>query len=195
MNKKILVLAVASVMFGSGAAFAHEDGPMISVNGYGAVDLNITNEADPDSEGQFSVPETEISFETQNLFLAIDASDDSDFSIGQAFFNYQVMDGWTARGGLFDSNLTADEGAATDRGFIEHSLLFDQVDAAGGASLKGVEIAGELGMVTARLAYANDTSIVTGEGKNSVMLLLNTTPNGWTGPGVRSSDPGERCRR
>jgi hypothetical protein len=176
MKKRMIALAVAGAMFGAGSAFAAA--PAISVNGFASVDLTVTDEANENNEGQFSVPETEVSFDTDNLFIAIDGSDDSDYSIGQAFFKYQINDAWKFRGGKFDSNFTADEGAAPDRQFTQHSLLFDQLDSAGGASLTGLEIAGAVGPATVRLAYANDTSVdvPANEGKNSVMLLVNASP-------------------
>jgi hypothetical protein len=180
MKKRMIALAVASAMFGAGSAFAAA--PAISVNGYASVELNVTDELNEENEGQFSVPETEVNFDSDNLFIAIDGSDTDDYFLAQAFFKYQITDGWKLRGGKFDSNFTADEGAAPDRQFTQNSLLFDAVNAVGGASLTGLEVAGVVGPVTARLAYANDTSVIPTpgpggvDGENSVMLLLNAAP-------------------
>lgn len=175
MKKTTIAMAVAGAMFAAGSAFAEG----VTVDGYAAVNWLLTNEADETQEGQFSVPETEVNFDTEHLFVAIAGSDEDDFFIGQAFLKYGITEGWDMKAGLFDSNLTADAGAATDREFVQHSLLFDTLDSVGGASLKGAAVSGQLGMATVTLGYGNDSSVTPGgatDGENSIMLMVNASP-------------------
>ncbi|MCC6206542.1 MAG: hypothetical protein IT488_00085 [Gammaproteobacteria bacterium] len=175
MKKTTIAMAVAGAMFAAGSAFAEG----VTVDGYAAVNWLLTNEADETQEGQFSVPETEVNFDTEHLFVAIAGSDEDDFFIRQAFLKYGITEGWDLKAGLFDSNLTADYATATDREFVQHSLLFSLLDSVGGASLKGVAVSGQLGMATVTLGYGNDSSVTPGgatDGENSMMLMVNASP-------------------
>ena len=172
MKNRTIALAVASLMFGAGSAYAEG----VSVDGFVDVQLNVTNEADEDSEGQFTVPQTEVNFDSENMFIAIRSSGDNDYGFGQAFFKYQVADGWNMKGGVFDNNITADSRSAPDMQFTQNSLLFSVLSDVGGESLTGLAIAGAVGPATVTAAYANDSSITSGEGKNSIALLVNAAP-------------------
>lgn len=177
MNKKPLLLAVVGALITAGSAFAEMDMSAPSISGFADVQLNLTNEADEDSEGQFAVPQVEVVVETDNLYVAIAGSDEDAFEVGQAYFMHNLNDSWQLRGGLFDSNLTADAGAAVDMEFTQNSLLFSQVLAGvGGEVLKGLAVTGMVGPANVMVAYANDTSIATGEGKNSIAVLVNGSP-------------------
>lgn len=182
MNKKLITLAVAGAMFGAGSAMAAD----VSINGYSEVQWLLTNDFDENEEGQFAVPEVEVNFDSDHLFVAAVATDafgsddDSGFDIGQAFLKYGITEGWDLKAGKFDSNFTADYGAAVDREFVQHSLLFQLLadEDVGGDALTGAAVTGDLGMATVTVAYANDSSVNTGaaEGENSIMLLVNASP-------------------
>lgn len=182
MKKRTIALAVAGMMFGAGSALAE-----VSVNGYTAVEWHLTDEAAEEFEGQFSVPETEVNFDSEHLFIAAGAShytgnsfiDSSDFAIGQAFVKYMITEGWMMKAGKFDSNITADAGNAPDREFVQHSILFDLLTQVGGQSMTGVAVAGDVGPATVTLVYANDTSVNPApgtDGENSFVVLVNASP-------------------
>lgn len=175
MKKTTIAMAVAGAMFAAGSAFAEG----VTVGGYTAVDWLLTNDADDTQEGQFSVPETEVNFDTENLFVAAGASDSSDFVINQAFVKYAFANGWAMHAGKFDTHLTDDERNAPDREFIQHSLLFDVLADVGGHSMVGARVSGDLGMANVTVGYGNDASVTPGgatDGENSVMLLVNASP-------------------
>lgn len=191
MKKRTIAMAVAGTMFAAGSAFAAE----ITVDGFAEVQWNLTNEAAEEEEGQFAVTEAEVNFDSEHLFVAATASDQDDFSIGQAFAKYAINDAWRLKAGKFDSNFTADYGSAPDREFVQHSLLFDLLSAVGGESLTGAAVTGDIGPATVTLAYANDTSVTPlpfvldtdpgtpgnqtqnqVDGENSIMLLVNASP-------------------
>lgn len=172
MNKKLLVLALAGPLTAAGSAFAADP----TVSGFTDVQWLLTNEADEDQEGQFSVPQVEVDVETDNLYVAIAGGAGSSFEVGQAYFMHNLTDAWQFRGGLFDSNITADAGAAVDMEFTQNSLLFGVLDSVGGAALTGVAVSGAVGPANVMVGYSNDSSVTTGERKNSVALLVNATP-------------------
>jgi len=175
MKNRMIALAMAGMFAGGNAVFAAE-GPMVSVDGFVDVQWLVANEADEDQEGQFSVPQTEVNFDTQNMFIAIGGGAGDSYSIGQAFFKYAIADGWNMKGGVFDSNITADAGSAPDMQFTQNSLLFHYLTDVGGESLTGVAVAGAVGPATVTVGYVNDSSVTSGERKNSVALLVNAAP-------------------
>lgn len=180
MKKRTIALAVAGMMFGAGSAFAAA--PAVSVNGYAAVNWTLTDEFDETNEGQFTIPESEVNFDTENLFIAIGGGAGDSYSIGQAFVKYMITDGWNLKAGKFDSNLTADAGAAPDREFVQHSLIFSTLDEhAGMASATGAAVVGNVGPATVTLGYLNDnsndaTNAPADANENSFMLLVNASP-------------------
>lgn len=188
MNKKSLVMAIAGAITAAGSACADMGTP--SISGFADVLLNVTNEADENNEGQFSVPQVEVDVETDYLYVAIAGSDSDSFGVGQAYFLHNLNDSWQIRGGLFDSNITADAGAAVDMQFTQNSLLFGNsiveavggpaigLTAVGGEALKGLAVTGTVGPANFMVAYANDSSVDTGafEGENSIAILVNGSP-------------------
>jgi hypothetical protein len=193
MNKKLLSLAVAGAFAASAAAYAQESGPSVSVNGFGNVLWKVTQDdvdtsipsdlvgvvAPGPNESQF-LTDGEVNFDSENLFIALAAAtgggngNDSSVSVGQLFLKHAFNDQWMLAAGKFDSNLTADAGAAIDREFTYNSILFNGLAGEGGESLQGIALAGNLGMLDLNVGYVNDHSTEgTDDEKNSVAVRAN----------------------
>jgi len=194
MNKKLLSLAVAGAFAASTAAYAQNDGPGVSVNGWGNVLYKVTQDdvegvspgddlfgvvAPGPNESQF-LTDGEVNFDTENLFIALGAAtgtgngDDSSVNVGQIFLKHAFNDQWKVMAGKIDSWLTADAGAAVDRQFTYNSILFNGLAGEGGHSVQGVAVEGNLGMFDLNLGYVNDHSTVgSDDEKNSILARVN----------------------
>lgn len=208
MNKRLLVLAVASTFGASGAAFAHGDDKIgLSVNGHAETSFYITDDAGDngttnETERKFHT-EGEVSFGAkiaEDLYGRVDLDLNSRYSpeeetveIEQMFGAWRINDMATVKIGRFNNPLGYEKQDAPNKSTYSRSLISDVLDFSTELyqnNIEGVAVGLNAGPAKITLAALNDIGGVDEENSFLAHVRGEVVPGLNLALGVLTQDAG-----
>jgi len=200
MNKKMIVLAVAGALAGSGNAFAAAD-TSANVSGFVDAVYMITNDTADKTVSDPTPASTDTANPVNNSFSANGEVDfsltngafggridldvmESDTYVEQAFASWNIADNTNLLVGKMNNPVGQEKQDIVDRDFVTHNVVYNVLNLQTGGyydgfeyidrnNVNGVAVAGMAGMVNYVVAAVNDI----GRGRETTaMQLFGTAP-------------------
>ncbi|MCK4587217.1 MAG: hypothetical protein KAU29_07740 [Gammaproteobacteria bacterium] len=185
-NKRVLALAISSVLMAPWAAQAGDDAQVSGfIDVIGNSDAAVVFGADAEVDVS-----KKIGSVTVRADMDANLAGNSGGSVGgedsgrieQAYFAWAATESITVLGGLFNNPIGQEAEDAPDMNFTSHSVTYNILDGQTvlyGNNVAGVAGAGAFGPVTVTAAVVDDLGLATttsGEGKLSTAVVVNFSP-------------------
>jgi len=185
-NKRVLVLAISSVLMAPWAVQAGDD---VEVSGFvdviGNSDAAVVFGADAEVDVSKKIGSVTVRADIDANLAVNDGSSAGTQDSGrieQAYFAWGATESITVLGGLFNNPIGQEAEDAPDMDFTSHSVTYNILDgqtALYGNNVAGIAGAGALGPVTLTVAIVDDLGLATtasGKGKLSTAAVVNFSP-------------------
>ena len=185
-NKRVLALAISSVLMAPWAAQAGDDAQVSGfIDVIGNSDAAVVFGADAEVDVSKKIGSVTVRADMDaNLAANGGGSVGGEDSgrIEQAYFAWGATENITVLGGLFNNPIGQDAEDAPDMNFTSHSVTYNILDGQTvlyGNNVAGIAGAGAFGPVTLTVAVVDDLGLATsasGEGKLSTAAVVNYSP-------------------